>query len=398
MMRSYRWMNKMNIKEQIQEANNSNENFAFSSSAQIQREKFKNLTNRFLTAKTYGESERTARRLMNFILYQHDKATAVGPVLESLNNFELFGEYNYGQQRLHFSHQAYVFLLGLFLYHSVPIIKNYIDNEMELTTKDMKVDGTNMRYSGQTKFGEFLYRWRLASLSHDLGYGISLSDNDETKIKEYLEEISTFLITDIKSLEDLWCFEDNDLLCQLDSQIAEISLRDYIEYQKNNPFKGSVSVYYDHGLISSLIFLRLMNEEYARHRHRCNQVSRVGFTKIIWHESFLSGSILQTAIVIALHNLDQHKDALQQTGKTNRIFNLEAHPLTWLLKICDILQEWDKPIAKEETMTKKIEHTDIQVLKSQDKIVVKNFPKEKLEKVNGIIKNYTDPPDIIKFE
>ncbi|MCJ7497562.1 MAG: hypothetical protein MUO78_05455 [candidate division Zixibacteria bacterium] len=277
MMRLFRWRNKINIKEQIQESINSKEHFAFNSSAQIQKEKFKKLTNKFLTAKTYGESERTARRLMNFIIYQHDKATAVGPVLESLNNFELYEKYDYGQQRLHFFHQANVFLLGLFLYHSVPIINSKIDHEMELTTKDIEVDGTEMHYSGQTPFGEFLYRWRLVSLSHDLGYGISLSGNDETMIKEYLEGISTFLITDIRNLEDLWHFEYSDLLCQLDSQIAEISLRDYIKYQKNNPFKGSV--YYDHGLISSLIFLRLMNEEYAR--HRCNQVSRVGSTKII---------------------------------------------------------------------------------------------------------------------
>jgi hypothetical protein len=124
---------------------------------------------------------------MNYILYQHDKNCVVGPVIEFLNNFELYGEYEYKYQRLHFTHQANVFLLGLYLYHTVPDIKNAIDLEMERTTSDQEITinqlSENWRYSGRTQYGEFLYRWRLASLSHDLGYGISLSGSDETKIK-----------------------------------------------------------------------------------------------------------------------------------------------------------------------------------------------------------------------
>lgn len=389
----------MNITKQIQKAIQDNEYFAFSFSAGVQREKFRGLANKFLSAKTYGESERFARRLMNFVLYQHEKDCVVGPVLESLNNFELYGEYDYRQQRLHFNHLANVFLLGLYLYHNAPGIKHAIDHEMELTTSEQEVIvddvSRNWRYSGgQNGYGEFLYRWRLASLSHDLGYGISLSGNDKTKIKEYLEEISTFLITDIESLEDLWHFEGKDLRNQLDSSIPEISIENYMMYQYGNPFKSSV--YYDHGLISSLIFLRLINEEYARHRY--NPISYVGSTRIIWHESFLTGSILQAAVAIALHNLNQHEEALRKAAKETHIFDLKKRPLSWLLKVSDTLQEWDKPMADEDIMAKDLKSTDIQISLSNDRIVVKNFPKGKLDKAKGIIEHYTNPPNLIKFE
>jgi hypothetical protein len=322
----------------------------------------------------------------------------VGPVLEFLNNFELYGEYEYKHQRLHFTHQANVFLLGLYLYHTVPDIKKAIYKEMESTTLDKEIVNGHLRhrwrYSGATEYGEFLYRWRLASLSHDLGYGISLSRNDKPKIKECLDEISIFLINDIKNLEDLWHFEDKNLLEQLDSAISDISVSSYMKYQYDNPFKDSV--YYDHGLISSLIFLRLMNEEYARHRY--NPVSYVESTTIIWHESFLVGSILQTAIAIALHNLDQHKEALQKVGTGGYIFDLEQNPLSWLLKVSDTLQEWDKPPADEEIMAKKIKPTDICISFSNNKIVVKNFPAEKLDKAKETFEHYTNPPDLIEFK
>jgi hypothetical protein len=382
---------KMNIKKQIIELIERNKDFAFSSSASTQREEFKRLAIKFLSAGPYEESEKHARSLMDFILHQHEKNCVVGPVLESLNNFELYGKYEYKKQRLHFIHLANVFLLGLYLYHTVSIIKSKIDHEMESTTSEQEIVvdcwRENWRYSGGSEFGEFLYRWRLASLSHDIGYGVSLTRNDKTKIGEYLKG----LVSDINVLEDLWHSKSKDLRDQLDSSIPEVSLKDYMDYQYENPFKDVV--HYDHGLISSLILLRLMNEEYAKHEK--NQVTHVNSTDIIWHESFLSGSILQAAIAIALHNLDQDEDALQQAGTNRCIFDLEKRPLAWLLKIADILQEWDRPMAAGGIMAGRIEPVKTQI---SNRIIVKDFPGNKLNNAVETIRKYTNPPDLIRFE
>ena len=387
----------MDVKEQIWENIQNTENFAFYSSAAIQREKFKRFAEKFLNARSYGESERFARQLMNFVLYQHEKNVVVGPVLESLNNFELYGEYEYRRQRLHFTHLANVFLLGLYLYHNSSIIKRAVDREMKSTTSenDLEIGGEiyRWRYSSQSIYGEFLYRWRLTSLSHDLGYGISLSQNDVTRIREYLDEISTFLVPEIKTLEDLWYFKYRDLRDKLDSSIPEISLTDYMMHQSSNPRH---SVYYDHGIISSLIFLRLMYEEYARHR-RC-PISYVGSTKVIWHESFLDTSILQSAIATALHNIEQHEEALREAATDIGIFNLERRSLSYLLKAADALQEWDKPPAREEILTEDLEPTRMQISFIHDKIVIQNFPREKVDGARRMFERFALPHDLIRFE
>ncbi|MEP0828367.1 MAG: hypothetical protein HRF51_07565, partial [bacterium] len=85
----------MNIKEMIKASIQSIRNFAFGSLSSNQSEKFIYYAQRFLEARTFGEAERKARQFMTFILYQHEKNTVVGQVLESMNNFELYEVYSY---------------------------------------------------------------------------------------------------------------------------------------------------------------------------------------------------------------------------------------------------------------------------------------------------------------
>jgi len=375
---------KNHIKGQIKATITINSEFA----GNINQKIFFRFLDAFLDANTYGESEHFARRLINLVHRQHDKGF-FGPTLESLNNFEFYENYEYKKQRLHFIHQVNVFLLGLFLYHNVPFIREKIGNEMNETRSDRSHDLEDKGFIYNT-YNEFLYRWRLASLSHDIGYGISLSGNDEQQIKDLLEDV---LSIKIQNLDDLWKFNNKNLLSQLDSSISEISIKQYMQNQCDNPFKSTV--YYDHGIISSLIFLRLLNQEYANHRN--NKITYVGSSKIVWDEYFLKGSILQAAVAIALHNLDQNSVLFQEIANNQQIFNLEERPLSWLLKVSDILQEWDKPKADERIMCKKIKPINMQIFFKNNKIVVKNFPKKKLDDVKKVIMNYSTPSDLINF-
>jgi hypothetical protein len=391
---------KMNIKEQIKQAISSIDYFAFSSLNSVQIDKFRSFATKFLDARTFGESERRARQLINFVLYQHEKNTTVGQVLESMNNFELYEDYSYKAQRLHFSHQANVFLLGLYIYRNFSVLIHEIENEMVRTTFDqvLHFEGNTLRdklpwrYSGGKPEGEFLYRWRLCSLSHDIGYGISLLKNEEDKIREHLDELSTFIHGSINSLSDLWTFNDTDLRNQLDSSIRELEIEKYMEYQSTNPFKNVI--FYDHGLISALIFLRLMHEEYDRHKY--NPVTFSNSSIIIWDPHILGTSILQAALAIALHNIDQHEKAFKKFSKKVQIFDINERPLAWLLKVSDILQEWDKPQANEDLMSQPIPPTNIQISFIDDKIEVRNFPKE--TQVKGILNAYTNTMGLFEFK
>ena len=367
------------------------ENFAFSSSSHDARKEFLNLTASFLEAKTYHEAEHRARQLMLFILTHHDKAQAMAPVLENLNLFELYGNYNFVKQRLHYCHQINVFLLGLYIYHNFEPLRKNITLEMQKTTPEIKIEGCfcPFRYSGGNEYGEFLYRWRLASLCHDIGTGISLCERDSSRIAEYLEQIP--FEKKVASVDELSKIGNHDLLQELDAACDEVSLSDYMKYQNSHPFPDSV--YYDHGIISALIFLRLMHEEYGRHGDKTTSHTRFGC--VFWHPKILSNSILQIAIAIAMHNLEKHPQALQMSAKNIKIFDMNRRPLAWLLKIADLLQEWDKPRAKNATQ--KLPVTNLKLEISDSKISVENFPNEKRKETLEFLRRYTSPEDIVSI-
>ena len=72
-------------------------------------------------------------------------------------------------------HQANVFLIGLYLYGNFPKIQTAINAEMRRNSKLVYLaSGAACRFSGDTESGEFLFRWRMASVVNDLGYIFSL--------------------------------------------------------------------------------------------------------------------------------------------------------------------------------------------------------------------------------
>lgn len=386
----------LNIKKQILEYIRITPRFAFTNPL-FAPSKFLRLVETFFSATTIGQSERYARRLMNFILAQHEKSASIGAVLEPLNNAELYSEYKYRKQRLHFTHLANVLLLGLYIYHNFPPIKEAIIREMQVTTqwRELKLPCERLcyRYSGGNEYGEFLFRWKLASLSHDVGYGISLAGNNEGAIRDYLLDISAFLFGDIDTLPDLFLYNGKDLLMVLDDSMHELSIREYMEYQLDNPFPDSV--HRDHGIISSLILLRVLHEEYAK--HELTPVTTANYSQIIWHESFLETSILQSAIAISFHNLNQHEDALRIVSENSKIFNIENRPLCWLLKVADTLQEWDKPLASEST-DEELDPVTFSIHFQADQIVIRNMNDKDRDSIILLRDNNFSDSKFLSFE
>ena len=386
----------MNIKQQIKSVVNRDNSFGNDFSWNTNNE-FKQLIFEFLENSIFDDAVESAKKLTKFILNQHEKNRYVEPILDLLKCFELGGHYSYEQQRVHYIHQLNVFLLGLYLYQIVPDIKNSIAKEMESTTTDLNlyINGIdqNWRYSGETQYGEFLYRWRLSSLSHDLGYLISLNKKGTKEIIDMVNEVLSLYETKISKIEDIWIFEGINLLDQLNGAIPEVSIKEYMNYQSKNPFKGDV--YYDHGIISALILLRLMNEAYAKH----NQSGCLISTKVVWHSSFLTSSVLQAAVAVSLHNLNQDEEALKACTKDLKIFDVNKRPLSWLLKIADTLQEWDKPRAMQENLSSTLlDCGNYGILYHNKKIITKYFPNDKKAEVNNFLQQYTYPSNIVYIE
>lgn len=386
----------MNVKGQILECASgsrvSGEDFAFSLSSDNTKKNFLNSIREFMGAKTYIEAERRCRELYACILTLHDKYPILFPTIDRLNIEELYGVHGSKERRLHFWHQANVFLLGLYLYHNFKLLREQIKFEMQRTTATITRNHPYppFKYSGDSEYGEFLYRWRLAALCHDMGTGIQNCEGKEDKISRCLNHLP--FQERVKSLGQLCNIGNCSLLRELDGSCNEVSLSKYMEYQNSNPFPDSI--YHDHGIVGALIFLRLIHEEYSRHSE--TPISSTRFGKVFWHPDILSHSILQIATAIAMHNLETHKKALKICAKNARIFDMHKRPLAWLLKTADLLQEWDKPKREEEG--NEVSPTDLKLRVSESRITVKNFPTDRLKNAQNVLKYYMNPKDIIAFE
>ena len=386
----------MNIVDNILQcisSKSSGRDFAFSSATEDVRDKFHASLIDFLKAPTYYEREHRCGEIYSLMLELHDKMPVLLPTIGRLNNEELFGAYDYGDRRLHYCHQAYVFLLGLLIYHNFEPLRRAMEKEMRETTIELECPvGSLFRYSGGDEYGEFLYRWRLTSLCHDMGTGIQLSEGKQDQIAHNLGRLP--FQKPISSIEQLRAFGDHDLLADIENASGAVKLSKYIEYQSLNPYPRNV--HHDHGMIASLIFLRLMHEAYARHKDNPISTNIAGM-KVFWGSEILSHSIIQIAKAISLHNIDNYPKAFSKFSATTRVFNMYLSPLAWLLKIADILQEWDKPKAGEEQKAMHI-NTRIGLDFTDSRITVKNFPNDKIKGTVHVIRSFTCPDNAISFE
>ena len=331
----------MNIADSILSAVQSDEFFFFTpNSGGAERKRLRVLAQRFLECRIERQREFFARTIMQYVLRPHAKGAEAEAFGDVLNNTELFGVYDYNQNRKHLVHSVNTFLLGLLMYRRVHRLRQVIDRSM--------VNTTNRLSSGSAE-GEFLFRWRLASLMHDIGNGIALFGDDTTKIGDYLflfqvkinqfwdpsEQPSINLVLDLS--------RGKHSLEELDRCGNVCSLLEFFEELRANPYKG---IHYDHGLMSALLMLRALDEVYAaRGGVTCNVDGHsVSFDR----ESF-DQSILRAAYAIAVHNLDFYPARYRRNWRTSKIFCLTKDPLVFLLKMADSLQEWNKARASKET-------------------------------------------------
>lgn len=378
-----------NIKQQIAKCAHSetaNNPFAFSVSTTITRVRFQSEIINFLNSKSYSEAVDRARLVYFSMLNLHDKCSALFPVIDGLNIDELYGDFTYETRRLHYSHQANVFLLGLYIYHSFKPLRDSIDLEMDRTTKVIQEKGGfSFKFSGDNPYGEFLYRWRLASLCHDIGTGIQLCVGDKKKI----EQILCPKFYPIKNIDQLKMFDKKNLLKTLDKASSSLNFSKYMYFHESHPYPQNVC--HDHGIVGSLMFLQLMHKLYCQHRNHFSFTTE-GY-RIFWHKDILSHSIIQIALAIALHNIGNYQQALKEASNET-LFNLQKNPFAWLLKVADLLQEWDKPILHANKDDKLV--TDLSIIFDDKTIQVYNFPDNKKTNVVSELKA-TSQPDIVKF-
>jgi len=259
-----------------------------------EKENTEKIITEFLNCENERHRETLAYLIINYSLLPHAKGAEIAPLLGIMNMFELHESYNYKANRKHLVHQVYTFLLGLLIYNNMEKVREQINNEM---------NGTTNNFSSGDEKGEFLFRWKLASLTHNLGNGLSFFGNDKEKIGKYIFYLQ------LLSNEN-WGYDQNGItkLLVLDSGKKSLNLLDdvdnanyfdqFFDYLSINPFK---SIYYDHGIMTSIILLKILDHMYTKYDGRT--IDYKGYS-VSFERSFFDKSIVQTAYAIALHNLD----------------------------------------------------------------------------------------------
>lgn len=104
---------------------------------------------------------------------------AIIRMIEEMKIFEQNAGILTEKQRDHFVHSTYVFILGLAIFYGNEHFRGYFESSYK------EKSGYLDYYT--TKNEEFLYRWGIASLFHDIAYPIEISNN---QLQQYLNFIS----------------------------------------------------------------------------------------------------------------------------------------------------------------------------------------------------------------
>ncbi|MFX0139280.1 MAG: hypothetical protein ACFFDN_36905 [Candidatus Hodarchaeota archaeon] len=389
----------MNIVNQIINNVKKNENFFSPFLLNKKKRALRSSTLRFLNSTTYRELEDNSRTPRSINYNIHEKTRTLLPLGEIMHRFELYEKYGYKYQRLHFPHLVNVYLLGLFFFHNSSLIHKRLIQKIIKEPNRIFVPELKKRFdfSSEHPEGEFYYRWRLASLCHDFGYPIELLSNDAKKLNLVLEEIDAEISTSILTVDDLYRYNQVDLMSKINDNISNVDLLKYDKYRRENPiFKESI---FDHGIYGALLFL---NSMYSHFKLYPILIERDDGSRILTSNELLGGSLLTVSSSIALHNIDSHPEALliSVNNHDNQIYNLENDPLSFLLKLCDEIQEWYKFERQEIIVNKlyeeKLEETEMYIDFDGDRIIINNL--KNADEVRDKIEEMFNPSKIIQIE
>ena len=278
------------------------------------------------------------------------------------------------KQRDHFIHSVNVFLLGLAIYSQNENYRNYFIDYIKSTPyeKYYKID---KEYSHE----EFLYRWGVAALFHDIGYPVEIIGNQLKKfINDGIQPISSEYsvnlgidFTDLDKFNHILIFDEEfpnkylelypdaeslDLYKPTDIMAHKISrefkglpfdkLYPYLNNYVNNLKKKG---FIDHGFFSSVLVLDsygYLIQKYGKDSFFFYFPIVDSASAILLH-NFYPNTLKRPITSEDLESLDDQKDSKDKKEFKCPKFELVAmepseNPLAYLLILCDELQEWNR--------------------------------------------------------
>ena len=254
------------------------------------------------------------------------------------------------KQRDHFIHSINVFLLGLAVYAQNKNYRKFFKQYVLRSPyeKYYKIDG-------EFSHEEFLYRWGVASLFHDIGYPVEIIGKQLKRfINDGVKSISNSYGAD--TAIDFKDFNEFNAIIKMETDFADNYNAVYPESKFLNMFKPtdimahkiatdfkSVNMndvakhldsfvdimgengFIDHGFFSSILVLNsygYLMQKYAK------------------NHDFFFYPIVDSATAILLHNY--YRNVLQKKPFNLKGLHPANSPLAYLLILCDELQEWNR--------------------------------------------------------
>lgn len=299
---------------------------------------------------------KSAQKVYSEFLYTF-RLRGLEEVIEAMKKFEIASTGIIPKQRDHYIHTVNVFILGL----SIFTFNNKVRENFKVSC--------NYPDMYPTLEEEFLYRWGMASLFHDVGYPLEIAyktikeftsmlmspnlffDNSDilkNREKRYSEDIVAVL--QFKNLEDVLYINKlnpskeleiefyekypalkdlpNNMLKAIAKNISDLGFADeQIIYKKveESLHKGLTDGMLDHGIYSSIILLKWLNES---------------FFKANWNPAYYYIPSVDAATAILLHNT--YKYIFMVSPFNLGPLSIDKHPLAFLLILCDKIQETDR--------------------------------------------------------
>jgi hypothetical protein len=269
-------------------------------------------------------------------------------LLDVLKNYEENAAVLIDKQRDHYIHSVNVFLIGLAIYYANARYRASFDRTV--------MNKNEYPFSYNTLHEEFYYRWGLASLFHDVGYPVEIVGRQINKFIDF----ATDTAGREKKVNVQLSFENFDEL----NRIAEIIPKR--EFTRCYCDRYNSCVYIDtlkpvdllaHKLHTSLgVDLKTVKralDDFVDVMARFGFIDHGYYSAIIvlkWYGYLIQSAgykpeyffwpVLDSASAILLHNY--YKNAIQKKPFNMGPLDPDAHPIAYLLILCDELQEWNR--------------------------------------------------------
>lgn len=268
--------------------------------------------------------------------YCFSKDSDIYRLIELMHTFEIRSASIVDSQRDHYVHSVNVFAAGICIYAGSERFRRFFAESHKDSTF----------FSSDE---EFLYVWGLASLLHDIGYPVEIMYN---QIRRFLrlacngDHPGIAPVPKFKGFSELTDLTGTDVMRVLSERLGEVLDLDrktlysiLFGYESNMALSCRV----DHGFFSAVMLLKRMD--------KCLTGSGVS----------LKEQVAESAVAILLHNFYNH--TFTRPPYSLPPMSPARDPVSFLLILCDELQEWNRTVYGAEQNT---------VYPSSSRMVVEN--------------------------